>query len=168
MFKKLEEFELRQLFKNRRNCYADAEDVIQAMDENCFIDTINEWQDKKVFTIEDILDSWELGAIEGMPLTRESKDRLLNLITRDKVGNKETDHIPDVGKTLSSIDWLAEKMMHPKIFNPYIAETKEKHKQEIMDAFNVGLFHGGKLISTGEQYYREIFKPQDNDKVSDN
>jgi hypothetical protein len=129
------EFELRQLFKNRSNCYADAEDVIQAMDENCFIDTINEWQGKKIYSVEDILDSWELGAIEGAPLTRKRKDRLLSLITRDKVENKQTEHIPDVGKTMSSIDWIAEKMMHPKIFNPYIAEAKEKHKQEIIDAW---------------------------------
>jgi hypothetical protein len=44
-------------------------------------------------------------------------------------------------------------------------QAKLKHKQEIMDAFNVGLFHGGKLISTGEQYYNETFKNQENGKV---
>ena len=33
---------LRQLFKNRSNCYADSEEVIQAMDENGFIDTVKE------------------------------------------------------------------------------------------------------------------------------
>ena len=38
----MNEQKLRQLFKNRANCYADAEDVIQAMDEDCFIQTINE------------------------------------------------------------------------------------------------------------------------------
>jgi hypothetical protein len=38
----MNEEKLRQLFKNRANCYADAEDVIQAMDEDCFIQTINE------------------------------------------------------------------------------------------------------------------------------
>jgi hypothetical protein len=38
----MEEEKLRQLFKNRANCYADAEDVIQAMDEECFIETIKE------------------------------------------------------------------------------------------------------------------------------
>lgn len=34
--------DLRQLFKNRSNCYADAEDVVQAMDEDCFIATVKE------------------------------------------------------------------------------------------------------------------------------
>jgi beta-N-acetylglucosaminidase len=45
----LEEDKLRQLFKNRSNCYADSEDVIQAMDEDCFINTVKEWfeQNKK-------------------------------------------------------------------------------------------------------------------------
>lgn len=38
----MEEQKLRQLFKNRSNCYADADDVIQAMDEDCFIKTVNE------------------------------------------------------------------------------------------------------------------------------
>lgn len=38
----IDEQKLRQLFKNRSNCYADAEDVIQAMDEDCFIETVNE------------------------------------------------------------------------------------------------------------------------------
>jgi len=54
----LEEAKLRQLFKNRSNCYADSEDVVQAMDEDCFIETINEWQqeqDKNKYSEEDII-----------------------------------------------------------------------------------------------------------------
>jgi hypothetical protein len=50
----LEEAKLRQLFKNRSNCYADTGnfendgsysegEVIQAMDEDCFINTVKEW-----------------------------------------------------------------------------------------------------------------------------
>lgn len=38
----IDEQKLRQLFKNRSNCYADAEDVVQAMDEDCFIEAVNE------------------------------------------------------------------------------------------------------------------------------
>lgn len=38
----MDEQKLRQLFKNKSNCYADAEDVIQAMDEDCFVETVNE------------------------------------------------------------------------------------------------------------------------------
>lgn len=38
----IDEQKLRQLFKNRSNCYADAEDAVQAMDEDCFIEAVNE------------------------------------------------------------------------------------------------------------------------------
>lgn len=40
---KMDEQKLRQLFKNRSNCYADADDVVQAMDENCFVETVREF-----------------------------------------------------------------------------------------------------------------------------
>jgi hypothetical protein len=53
----VQENKLRQLFKNRSNCYADADDVIQAMDENCFVETINEWQqeqDKNLYSEEEV------------------------------------------------------------------------------------------------------------------
>ena len=59
----LEENKLRQLFKNRSNCYADADDVVQAMDEDCFISTINEWQqeqDKKLYSNEEVLPLLEM------------------------------------------------------------------------------------------------------------
>lgn len=38
----MEEQKIRQLFKNNANCYADTEDVVQAMDEECFIQTFKE------------------------------------------------------------------------------------------------------------------------------
>ena len=38
----MEEQKLRQLFKNRSNCYVDTDDVVQGMDEDCFIETMNE------------------------------------------------------------------------------------------------------------------------------
>jgi hypothetical protein len=50
----LEEAKLRQLFKNRSNCYADADDVVQTMDEDCFISTINEWQQGRRYSEEEV------------------------------------------------------------------------------------------------------------------
>lgn len=38
----MDEQKLRQLFKNRSNCYADSDEVIPAMDEDCFIETVKE------------------------------------------------------------------------------------------------------------------------------
>ena len=59
-----EEAALRQLFKNRSNCYADTwhsergfmeeGEVVQAMNEDCFIDTIKEYQAKTMYSVEEI------------------------------------------------------------------------------------------------------------------
>jgi hypothetical protein len=81
---KLEESTLRQLFKNRSNCYVNAEDVIQAMDEDCFIETIKEWkreQDKKIYN-----DKKELieVAMELYHLVHES-DLILNKIRANEL-----------------------------------------------------------------------------------
>ena len=40
--KKYTEEELKQIFKNRSNCYADSDEVIMAMDEQRFIETLKE------------------------------------------------------------------------------------------------------------------------------
>ena len=36
------------------------------------------------YTEEDILDAWELGASEGLPLTREKKDKLVKSLQQPK------------------------------------------------------------------------------------
>jgi hypothetical protein len=87
----LEETKLRQLFKNRSNCYADSEDVIQAMDENCFIETINEWQqeqdkNKKLYSEEDMKKCWDAcldfnkpaGFDNGIPFNEFLKNLKIN------------------------------------------------------------------------------------------
>ncbi len=61
----LEEDKLRQLFKNRSNCYADSEDVVQAMDENCFIETIKEWQQERSCSEEDLKEAFKEGYTIG-------------------------------------------------------------------------------------------------------
>jgi hypothetical protein len=53
----VQENKLRQLFKNRSNCYADADDVIQAMDENCFVETVNEYQSERKYSEKDIINA---------------------------------------------------------------------------------------------------------------
>ena len=42
MMKKYTEEELKQIFKNRSNCYADSDEVIMAMDEEQFIKVLKE------------------------------------------------------------------------------------------------------------------------------
>jgi hypothetical protein len=75
----LEEAKLRQLFKNRSNCYADTGrfendgsysegEVIQAMDENCFINVIKEWQADRMYgdaEVLDILDKFLTSMVKG-------------------------------------------------------------------------------------------------------
>lgn len=46
----MDEKKLRQLFKNRSNCYASSEEVIQAMDEHTFIETIKEALSQDLFS----------------------------------------------------------------------------------------------------------------------
>ena len=38
----MDEKTLRQLFKNRSNCYANCNEVVQAIDEDCFIEILKE------------------------------------------------------------------------------------------------------------------------------
>jgi hypothetical protein len=59
----------------------------------------------------------------------------------------------------TAVEWLAEQMMHPQIFNPYIEQALELEKQQIIDAYEysygVASFKTG---TTSEQYYNETFK----------
>ena len=81
----IEEAKLRQLFKNRSNCYADADDVIQAMDENCFIKTIKEWeQDKNKYSKEDIENIWNEFVKELPPINNGSSSDFLEYIKQFK------------------------------------------------------------------------------------
>jgi hypothetical protein len=59
----VQENKLRQLFKNRSNCYADADDVIQAMDEDCFVETVNEYQSERKYSEEDMKKAFHVGKL---------------------------------------------------------------------------------------------------------
>ena len=72
----LEEDALRQLFKNRSNCYADTGffendgsyhegKVVQAMDEDCFIDTIKEWKEERMYNSKEDLREAYFSAIKS-------------------------------------------------------------------------------------------------------
>jgi hypothetical protein len=55
---------------------------------------------------------------------------------------------------MTSIEWLAEK--YPISINDYEL-AKEMHKQEIIDAWDMGRFNIDD-IGLGEEYYQETFK----------
>jgi len=63
-------------------------------------------------------------------------------------------------KKQTAVEWLAEQMMHPSIYNPYIEQAKEMEKQNIIDAWENGYKHGAcvnedKNKFHGIQYYNE-------------
>jgi hypothetical protein len=68
----------------------------------------------------------------------------------------------------TAVEWLAEQMLHPKIFNPYIEQAKEMEKQQLFESWDNGFDNGnyyGKYnenceINCGEQYYNETFKSE--------
>ena len=37
----------------------------------------------------------------------------------------------------TAVEWLAEQINHPEIFNPYIEQAKEMEKQQIIDAIQL-------------------------------
>ncbi len=50
-----------------------------------FMDGCKKTREKYKFTEEDILDAWELGAKEGLPLTRQKKEDLFNSLRQAKL-----------------------------------------------------------------------------------
>jgi len=54
----------------------------------------------KLFTIEDILNVWELGAAEGLPLTKSKKEKLLKSLQQPKEIKVEIDMVKEVGTKL--------------------------------------------------------------------
>lgn len=94
--------------------------------------------------------------------------------------NNQTERIADVGKTMSSIDWLEDEMKYllekyryfevseeefVTIQNQLFNDAKEKHKQEIMDAVDYGILLYVNDPITSEDYYNETFKNQEDGKV---
>jgi hypothetical protein len=85
--------------------------------------------------------------------------------------NKQTERIADGGKTMSSIDWLIEKIEGEKTliarivglkeYNKIIQQAKEMHKQEIMYTYKRGFLSND--INLANHYYNLTFNTQNND-----
>jgi hypothetical protein len=58
----------------------------------------------------------------------------------------------------TAVEWLAQQMMHPQIFNPYIEQAKEMEKQQIKDAYIEG-YSSNLNAGDSEKYYNETYKP---------
>ncbi len=71
----------------------------------------------------------------------------------------------------TAVEWLAEqittvkwKMSDITDRNSIIEKAKEMEKEQIMSAFDFGVYDGGGIIKkykmSGEQYYNETFKSE--------
>ena len=77
--------------------------------------------------------------------------------------NNQTERIPDGGKTMSSIEWLTNKLFEEFGFafsDNILQQAKEKHKQEIINAVEWNY-----KSNMGEVYYLATYKNQEADKV---
>ena len=61
----------------------------------------------------------------------------------------------------TAVQWLAEKMMHPQIHNPYIDQAKEMERQQIIDAVDGFPIEHRNL--DGADYYTQTFTEPKND-----
>jgi hypothetical protein len=71
----------------------------------------------------------------------------------------------------TAVEWLAEQMMYPNNFNPYIEQAKEMEKQQIIDAYQSGDGDAYNLDATkewGEEYYNETYGSKGSDETKTN
>ena len=55
----------------------------------------------------------------------------------------------------TAVEWLAEQMQHPEMFNPYIEQAKEMEKEQIRRAFCHGEVARDRIESM--EYYKETY-----------
>lgn len=63
-------------------------------------------------------------------------------------------------KQQTAVQWLAEQMLHPESFNPYIEQAKAMEKEQIVKAYHRGAFGNMNLEKSnlfGDAYYNETY-----------
>ena len=60
----------------------------------------------------------------------------------------------------TAVEWLAEQMLHPESFNPYIEQAKQMEKEQIMKAYLAGESDGDHLINSAKLYFKKTYGPQ--------
>jgi hypothetical protein len=65
------------------------------------------------------------------------------------------------GHGLTAVEWLAEQMLHPESFNPYIEQAKAMERRQIADAMMYALDEDGHSLQWRtkfvEKYYTETY-----------
>ena len=62
----------------------------------------------------------------------------------------------------TAVEWLAEQMLHPESFNPYIEQAKAMEKEQIVDAYDNGMHdvdnkYYNIIQNGGETYYNQTY-----------
>jgi hypothetical protein len=63
----------------------------------------------------------------------------------------------------TAVEWLAEQMLHPEFYNPYIEQALEMEKAKIVKAFDDGDWNyhysrkTGNDFENGEEYFEELY-----------
>lgn len=63
-------------------------------------------------------------------------------------------------KTKTAVEWLAEQMIHPKIYNPYIEQAKQMEKEQIETAWCEGNESEPKEVTMdfAKKYYTQTYE----------
>ena len=80
------------------------------------------------FTLDDILDAWELGAKEGLPLTRQKKEDLIQSLSQPKSWSVELDveHILFTNASSSDLELSVNGLQDVVFSNPKLTGGKVK------------------------------------------
>lgn len=84
------------------------------------------------------------------------------------MSNEQQDHIVDVNKKVTSVEWLAEKWsIQGTLYSSDINQAKEMHKEEIMEALKYRYKKDSYTPNFKEQkelfenYYKQTYEDRD-------
>ena len=61
----------------------------------------------------------------------------------------------------TAVQWLAEQMLHPNSFNPYIEQALQMEREQIEDAYGDGLNAHRVDFCNRNEYYQKTYGGQD-------
>ena len=75
------------------------------------------------------------------------------------MSNKKQDHIVDVNKKVTAVEWLIEQIRSEKYIEDIdFEQAKEMEKQQIIDAYNTSFLLRDKPYETADKYYKETYE----------
>lgn len=130
----VEEAKLRQLFKNNSNCYADIDDVIQAMDENCFVESVKEWQADRMYSEDEVLNfyDWLETSDEINKFWRKNRmtpTMAIEIVETWEKSYKQVEELPTAPDKFQQVIELIEK----QIDNIQVCINQSIENEDLMD-----------------------------------